>query len=750
MADLNITIALEDSQFTTALNGIMSKLDSFANDTKKAFEGLNEKLADLTNKTKGTGDAFEALRGPIAGLLSLKFAEEIGKWANTIDQTAKSIGFTAGEMLALQSAMNQVGGSSQSAGRAVEMFYMKLDQARQGGLQQQVAFERLGISLDDLHKMDDQELFRHTLDALAQLPRNAASSRIEVELFSKSMRGIPVTEFNEAFKQGEENLANYGSAVEDAAAAYRKFLEIINDIKIAVAVVFQPLTSAFATMKVDVPEVISILKDVAAVIIGIRVAAMGATAALAAMAVAETEATLGLAPLIALLVKGAVALAAFGLAEVGLTKYIENTTEAIKEKSAEEKKSNDIKNQETGRNQEVLTQYAKMNAAIKEQTEAFKKNIQIQIDDIKSKDKMLGLSTEQKARMDEELKIRDEFSRKINELNVKLREAQAARPEDAQSRTVGTLKKAIADLTAVQDSYIASAGDAAAAKARNNDLDKSAIFLKDYQIKLEGQLADIQLGIDELTMTNDEKKLANIKKQTTALIDQAKIRAQARLGSNATIEDINADAIYKKEVDAITKAQDQVTAKTQESIDASREWSSAWNQAFKQYKEDATNGALAAKKIFDDTTRGMEDAIVEFAKTGKLSFSSMLNTIAEDILRSQIRQLFAQMFSGPTGGAGGASLFGSVGKMLGFADGGTIPTNAPVLVGERGPEIISGAQGMTVTPNNQLNNASPTTHNVTYNINAVDARSFQQMVAQDPSFIYAVTLRGQNMIPGAR
>jgi len=39
--------------------------------------------------------------------------------------------------------------------------------------------------------------------------------------------------------------------------------------------------------------------------------------------------------------------------------------------------------------------------------------------------------------------------------------------------------------------------------------------------------------------------------------------------------------------------------------------------------------------------------------------------------------------------------------------------------------------------------------NVTYNINATDARSFQQMIAQDPSFLYAVTLRGQNMIPGA-
>ena len=149
--------------------------------------------------------------------------------------------------------------------------------------------------------------------------------------------------------------------------------------------------------------------------------------------------------------------------------------------------------------------------------------------------------------------------------------------------------------------------------------------------------------------------------------------------------------------------------------------------------------------VVDDATKGMEDVIVNFAKTGKLSFDQLLQTIAEDILRSQIKQLFANLFSagGMTGGTtGGGSLFGTFGKMLGFADGGVIGTNAPVLVGERGPEIISGAAGKTVTPNNAMG-----TH-VTYNINAVDSRSFQQMVAQDPSFIYAVTLRGQNMIPG--
>jgi hypothetical protein len=36
---------------------------------------------------------------------------------------------------------------------------------------------------------------------------------------------------------------------------------------------------------------------------------------------------------------------------------------------------------------------------------------------------------------------------------------------------------------------------------------------------------------------------------------------------------------------------------------------------------------------------------------------------------------------------------------------------------------------------------------VTYNINAVDARSFKQLVAEDPEFIYSVTRLGERRLP---
>jgi len=105
---------------------------------------------------------------------------------------------------------------------------------------------------------------------------------------------------------------------------------------------------------------------------------------------------------------------------------------------------------------------------------------------------------------------------------------------------------------------------------------------------------------------------------------------------------------------------------------------------------------------------------------------------------------------GGGGGGGGflSTLFDIGSSIFGFASGGVIPNNKPVLVGERGPELLFGAGGMGVMSNQDSFGGGSTA--ITYNINAVDALSFKQMIAQDPTFLYAVTMQGAKGIPNRR
>jgi hypothetical protein len=81
-----------------------------------------------------------------------------------------------------------------------------------------------------------------------------------------------------------------------------------------------------------------------------------------------------------------------------------------------------------------------------------------------------------------------------------------------------------------------------------------------------------------------------------------------------------------------------------------------------------------------------------------------------------------------------------------FATGGFIPSGQFGLVGERGPELISGPA--QITPLDAV--GSGANQNITYNISAVDARSFRELVARDPGFIHAVAQQGGRGIPTGR
>ena len=70
--------------------------------------------------------------------------------------------------------------------------------------------------------------------------------------------------------------------------------------------------------------------------------------------------------------------------------------------------------------------------------------------------------------------------------------------------------------------------------------------------------------------------------------------------------------------------------------------------------------------------------------------------------------------------------------------------NRPVLVGENGPEIFNPAGSGYMQSNQNMGTQ------VTYNISAVDAPSFQALVASDPEFIYSVTRAGAKRLPGVR
>lgn len=148
----------------------------------------------------------------------------------------------------------------------------------------------------------------------------------------------------------------------------------------------------------------------------------------------------------------------------------------------------------------------------------------------------------------------------------------------------------------------------------------------------------------------------------------------------------------------------------------------------------------------------MSNALDNFARTGKLSFSNLTRSIIQDLLSIQLRSQMTQLFGGvnllsnlSTAFTYGTNIGSEQTAMLAKQDvgmrasGGPVSGNSPYIVGEQGPELFVPQGSGTIIPNGKLadmGNGSPTVVN-NYNIHAIDTQSFEQRLYQSSGAIWA-------------
>ena len=172
--------------------------------------------------------------------------------------------------------------------------------------------------------------------------------------------------------------------------------------------------------------------------------------------------------------------------------------------------------------------------------------------------------------------------------------------------------------------------------------------------------------------------------------------------------------------DAEVKYRDTVVENYGKMTEAQGDWRKGATSAYHNYLESARDVAGQTRSLFTNAFSSMEDAVANFAVTGKLSFSDFTKSIIADMARIAARQAASGLLSSIAGtalgawlgggGGGGATSFGSsIGSALveGRASGGPVDPNTLYEVNEKGPELFSqggrsylmtGAQGGSVTP----------------------------------------------------
>lgn len=138
----------------------------------------------------------------------------------------------------------------------------------------------------------------------------------------------------------------------------------------------------------------------------------------------------------------------------------------------------------------------------------------------------------------------------------------------------------------------------------------------------------------------------------------------------------------------------------------------------------------SAEETGDAWSDSLKGISLDF-KDLKGSAISALEQIGQSLLKNVLNATFGNSGSTGTGFDIGGSLkgiAGGIGDWLGgfFAEGGNFMGGKPIVVGERGPEVIMPRAGGSVIPNHALGGNT----NVTMNISTPDANSFRRSQSQ--------------------
>lgn len=290
--------------------------------------------------------AVDRLRGSvtslgttIAGLAFGGFITGAMRMADAMVDVASATGLTAGSVKALALSLEEAGGSFDDVGKLVTTFYGNLESAASGTEKIQNSLAKVGISLNDLRTLSEQQLLDKAIDQLGRMEAGAARTALGVEIFGKSFKTVDPKILQQVFATKDINLLN--SEMEKTSELIAAMEHNFRTLQQATLNLLAPLIGDMDKLKLSVQQAEKIIKivggalllafgaSVVANVIDIVKAVIALTKALRATAIVQTAIVALTGPKGWAVIAGAVA-ATTG-AVIAYNKALEDTVDLQKE-----------------------------------------------------------------------------------------------------------------------------------------------------------------------------------------------------------------------------------------------------------------------------------------------------------------------------------------------------------------------------------------------------------------------------------
>jgi lambda family phage tail tape measure protein len=729
------------------------------------FSTQNEGSLDRTDeKVKKLRGSFAALAQVIGGLALGAFINDSIKAANAMTDLADATNISLQSIVGLTQALAANGGTADRARDGISDLVKNLGEAANGSGELQKAFATVGVSLEDLRTLSEEDILRKTIQGLANIPDSARRTSTAFKLMGESVKGVDIVSLNRQLDDSIRNSRDSAEATRAAADANRRLTESINNLKQGAVNALEPILKLLGDQNVSVETATKLFQTLGAIMGVIYGAKMIAgivslvnllktmNVVLKGQVVLQTALTALGGP------KGLAMIAASAAAAVSANVAL---NQILKQNNQELEKSGKIaagtstagagRGGMGGPTAEELAAYRKSQETVREVVDANEKAIQETrqrtIEAGANAERILRLSTAndiKKIEIDRDFeiaKVRREIQQKEKELGINLAAEQAARIKEIQVQAEVDTNEVRRRLMLERFEEEERQRREIEERIRQVDAERqSAYDTIDVLREQTKILGENSLLSRELVDASDEERrrkeqiLAIEQQRRASLTDIKRLTLLPEDERLRREQEINAE--YDRRIGLINEESQAIQRREQD-------FAAGFRDTMRRYEQSLTplkRGEEFANSVF----RNMDSALSNFVNNGKFNFKDFATSVIRDLVLIELRANTVALFR---------NVLGAAGTALGFrAMGGPVTAGQPYVVGERGAELFVPSTSGTIVPNLGTSNAGALggSSNVVYNINAVDALSFKQLVARDPSFIFAVTEQGRKSVPSTR
>ena len=215
IARLGVVLGLDTAEFNKGIEAAGKKLEQFS------------QTAEKFGKVGAT--ALVA-----ASAAALQYADDIA-------DVAKANDVAIGTVLKLSNALANAGGKAGDSGKLLASFTKFIDDAAGGSAEAQKTAKMLGVSLQDLGKLSEEELLNKVVKNLGSMEDSVTRNAKAMDVFGKAAKGVDFVALAEDMGKANKLTDEQAIGVQQAADAYDMLAQNARDTMLVLSAALGPV-----------------------------------------------------------------------------------------------------------------------------------------------------------------------------------------------------------------------------------------------------------------------------------------------------------------------------------------------------------------------------------------------------------------------------------------------------------------------------------------------------------------------------